>query len=519
MSQERSRTVRFVQNTLSTAIYQITAMMLGMITPRLMMLYYGSGVNGVIVSITDFLSYFRMVEAGLAATAMHALYQPLADKDDSAISSIVSAARTFYLKVGWIFSALTIVFALIYPLVVPVTGLEGELKSTLSVMLLILAMGVSGAFEFFTLSRYRVLLNADQRAYIISLISMVTLMLSTLFIVALPYIGADVVIVQLCVSLTIVIRPIFLSRYVAKHYPRIDAYAKPNVAAMSGRKDALIFELTQILTQGAGVILATLITRDTLILSVYGVYHMVTIGLGGILKMGTTGVYAIFGNLIVSGDRGRFQRAYRDFECLFQLICAVLFGVATVLIVPFVNLYTHGINDANYNLPILGFLIILDALTYQCRIPLDLMVSASGAFRDLRKQSIWQVAITFVLGTALGLIGFQFGTVHAVCGIVAAVCIANIVRLCTQLAYVPRRIIGLPWQLSARRMLGILIVVLLISVPCLLLISPPQRFFTWVMYAAVLVPYGAAIALAVAWLFDREALKSLISRLRNLLSR
>ena len=70
-----SRTARFVQNTLSTAVYQITAMIMGFITPRLMILYYGSEVNGLIVSVTEFLTYFKMVESGLAAAAYAAAGQ------------------------------------------------------------------------------------------------------------------------------------------------------------------------------------------------------------------------------------------------------------------------------------------------------------------------------------------------------------------------------------------------------------------------------------------------------------
>ena len=53
-----TRTARFVQNTLSTALYQLTAMVMGFITPRLMILYYGSEINGLIVSVTEFLTYF-----------------------------------------------------------------------------------------------------------------------------------------------------------------------------------------------------------------------------------------------------------------------------------------------------------------------------------------------------------------------------------------------------------------------------------------------------------------------------
>ena len=61
--------------------------------------------------------------------------------------------------------------------------------------------------------------------------------------------------------------------------------------------------------------------------------------------------------------------------------------------------------------------------------------------------------------------------------------------------------------------------VALIAAPCLLLIDPPRRFFTWVMYAAMLVLYSAVITLAVNWLLDRKTVVSLFSRGKYLVSR
>jgi len=70
-----------MKNTLATGAYQLTAMLLGFVTPRLMMAYYGSEINGLVASITEFMGYFKLVEAGLAAAAIYGLYKPLSDHD------------------------------------------------------------------------------------------------------------------------------------------------------------------------------------------------------------------------------------------------------------------------------------------------------------------------------------------------------------------------------------------------------------------------------------------------------
>ena len=514
-----TRTARFVQNMLSTAVYQLTAMVMGFITPRLMILHYGSEVNGLIVSVTEFLTYFKMVEAGLAAAANVALYEPLARRGHDAVSGIVSAARGFYNTASWLFGVITLAFAVAYPCFVPVADINGVRMSDLSVTALIAAMGLSGVLEFFTMSRYRVLMTADQRTYVVSLASMTSLLLSTALIVALPYLGQDVIVVRLAASLTILLRSFLLAHYAKKHYPQVNAHASPNKAALGKRWDALYVELTNVFQQGAGVILGTVVTRDTGVLSVYGVYHMVTVGLWGILKMATTGIYSIFGNLLVSGRKSAFQRAYRDFECLYYMAVSILFGAAAVLIVPFVNLYTHGVTDVNYNAPVLGMLIILEALTNHAKMPLDLMISSSGKFREVRVHCLWQVGVTIVCGAGLGYALLPCGAVSSLCGIVGGVCIGNLVRMALQLRFVPKEITGIAWQKTALRIARMFATVFLIAAPCLMLVDPPRRFFSWAMYGVMMVMYATAMTFLSAWLMDRKALKSLLGRLGFMLKR
>lgn len=295
---------------------------------------------------------------GLAAAANAALYKPLADRDSEAVSGVVSAARIFYNIAGWLFMAATVMVGIVYAQFVTVQNLSGDPMGFLSVFTLILAMGISGSLEFFTLAKTRVLLTADQKTYIVSIASMLSLLTQTVVLVVLPLLGVDVIIVRLAASLTILVRTFILRAYARKHYPDVNPNAKPNKGALSARWDALITEMTVVFQSSAGAILGTVIVHDAAIMSIYIVYHLVITGLWGILKMVTTGVFSIFGNLKVSGSEKAFQNAYRDFESLYQSTTAILFGVAAVLIVPFADLYTRGKTELNYVVPLLGFAVI-----------------------------------------------------------------------------------------------------------------------------------------------------------------
>lgn len=175
-----NRTKKFLYNSTATALMQLITMIVGFITPRVMLNAYGSEINGLVSSITQFISYFNLVEAGLAGAAIYALYRPLADDDHKAINGVVSAAKKFYTQSGYIFISLTLGLALIYPYYI-----KTDILSPISIGLLVLILGVNGALEFLTLSKYRVLLSADQRTYVISVASIVHILVNTLIIVVL----------------------------------------------------------------------------------------------------------------------------------------------------------------------------------------------------------------------------------------------------------------------------------------------------------------------------------------------
>jgi hypothetical protein len=493
-----------MRNTLATGAYQIVAMLLGFVTPRLMLAFYGSEINGLVASITEFIGYFKLVEAGLAAAAIYGLYKPLSDNDHDKISAIVSAARQFYQKSGFLFVALTLLFSAIYPFVVPITSL-----SRLSVGVLVAVMGLSGTLEFFTLSRYRVLLTADQKTFVVSWASMASLLLQTAVIVVLSLIRADILLLRLLAGLTILLRSVILYAYVRRHYPYVNYKAKPDKAPLSRRWDALYQQLTVTLHQGMGIILTTVITRDARLVSVYSTYHLVTVGLWGILKMVSTGLYSSFGDLLARKEMESFRRAYREYEFLFLSVITVLYSVSMALIVPFVKIYTRGIPDVNYVIPIMGVLLTLEGLTDQIKAPLDLMVIAAGKFRETRHHNTLQVCLGFGLGLTLGLF---FGLP----GIAAGILLSNLARVGIQLWFVPKHITGLPFRETLMRMIRLILTGALICVPFLIRPLMPSRFVAWIGYAVLLTVYAALVTVFMGWLFDRQQIRAVWKRLSGM---
>ena len=67
-------------NSVAAFTAEIVTMILGFVTPRIILVTYGSELNGLTSSILQFMSYFNLVEAGFSNAAVYALYKPFADK-------------------------------------------------------------------------------------------------------------------------------------------------------------------------------------------------------------------------------------------------------------------------------------------------------------------------------------------------------------------------------------------------------------------------------------------------------
>ena len=116
----RSRSKSFLSNTAGSLSLQFTNIIVGFIIPQMLIRTYGSQTNGLVTSLTQLVTYINLVEAGISAAAVFALYGPLAKNDMHGVSIIVSSAKRFYYKSGALFVAGSVVLAVAYPIFVSV---------------------------------------------------------------------------------------------------------------------------------------------------------------------------------------------------------------------------------------------------------------------------------------------------------------------------------------------------------------------------------------------------------------
>lgn len=501
-----SRTAIFLKNSASTALMQVVTMFVGFFIPRIMMSVYGSEINGLISSISQFIAYFNLVETGIAGAAVWALYKPLAEQNNSVINSIIVATKNFYTRAGYIFVSLTLGLAFLYPAFVTVSTLN-----YLEVLVLVIVLGVAGALEFFTLAKYRALLTADQKTYVISIASTLAIVLNAVIIAMLSYQHINVVIVRAAALLSVFLRSFLLWAYVKKHYSFIDYNVEPDYSSLHKHWDAMILQILGVIQSGGPIVLATVFT-DLKMVSVYTVFNLVVRGLNSILGIFISGLAASFGDVIARKEQGVLRRAYNEFEIIYYMLITAVYSVAFIMIMPFVRIYTKNINDVDYNLPVLGMLMVLNGLLYNIKTPQGMLVISAGLYRETKLQTTFQALILLIVGL-IG--GYYYGLYGIVCGAI----LSNIYRDIDLAIYIPQTLIKISPIKTFLRIGMVLLTTIIICIPYYFYSFPISSLFSWCLYAMVVSLWALLVVVAAMLIFERKTLMQVINRLGRLKGR
>ena len=82
------RSKKAIYNIISNLMLQFVVVIYGFIVPQIIISNFGSSVNGLISSITQFLAYITLLESGFGPVVKATLYQPIAKKDNKTIKNI-----------------------------------------------------------------------------------------------------------------------------------------------------------------------------------------------------------------------------------------------------------------------------------------------------------------------------------------------------------------------------------------------------------------------------------------------
>lgn len=402
-------------NSIASILSEGITIVCGFVLPRLILTNYGSAYNGLTQSVSQFLSVVALLRAGVGGATRAALYKSLAKKDTAQISATIRATELFMRKVALIFAVFVIFFSCMYPLIV-----QNEFEWLFSASL-VLIISISTFVQYYFGITYQILLQADQRQYISSIMNMCTTVLYTLITVLLINAGVGIHGVKLGSALIHCIPPVIYNQY-ARRYYHIDHNAKPDYSSINQRWDAMFHQLAGFIYSNTDIMLIAIFSNIREV-SVYTTYTLVSTGLKQLMATITRGVEAAFGDMLARNERRVLLDNVIIYETLLHSVVCVLFGAACVLITPFIRVYTHGIQDANYIRYAFGYLLIITEAIHLLREPYHSITEAAGHYKSTKHIAMIQaglnLAISIVLIQFWGLMGVIIGTLVSdiYCGI------------------------------------------------------------------------------------------------------
>lgn len=404
-----TRKIKLLLNSASSLVYQIITLICGFVLPRFFLSCYGSEVNGLVSSITQFLGFISLAECGVGAVVQSALYKPLADQDIQGVSRIVGSSERFFKRIAYILIIYTAVLMAVYPL------LTLDSFDYLFTLILIFVVSISTFAQYYLGMTYRLLLNADQLGFIQYTVHSVALVANTVSCILLMKAGASIQFVKLTTSIIFIAQPVILTVIAKKRYNidhKISFVGEPIKQKWNGLAQHIA---TVILGNTDTVVLTLFSTLENV--SVYAVYHLVVNGVKQIIVSATNGMQAMLGNMLANGEKEELSRSFDRIEWLLHTLVTFVFSVTGVLIIPFVRIYTANITDAEYIVPAFAYLITLAQATYCFRLPYNIMVLAAGHYKQTQASAIIEAVINVVVSVVLvfkfGLIGVAIGTFAA----------------------------------------------------------------------------------------------------------
>lgn len=396
-------------NTITSLVLQVVSVICGFILPRLILESFGSDVNGLVNSITQFLGVITLLDLGVGAVVQSALYKPLADNDTNMISKIYVSANKFFRRLAEILLVYVVLLMIFYPMLV------NKSFGHMYTALLIAAICISSFAQYYFGIVNSLLLNADQRGYIQYVAQIITLILNTFACYIIIKLGGSIQIVKLTTSLIFLLRPLFLVFYVKKHYS-IDKKITYTEEPIKQKWNGMAQHFASYVLNGTDNIVLTMFSTLGNV-SIYSVYNVVIIGVKNALLSVTNGFQSLIGEMLAKKETMKLNAFFGFVEWFLHTGTTLVFGCTGVLIVDFVRVYTYGINDADYIQPLFAVLITIANAGHCLRLPYNILILAAGHYKQTQSNYIIAMIFNIVVSIATvkmwGLVGVAIGTLIA----------------------------------------------------------------------------------------------------------
>ena len=499
--QEYSRRKKAGLNILITLLCQLVSLICGFIIPKLILDKFGSEAYGATASISQFLAYISLLEGGIGGVARAALYKPISQNNKEQIGTVLTEIKRFFRIIGYIFVVYVIILACSYKFISDFVYYDW-----ISTFFLVIAISISTFAQYFIGISYNIFLNAAQKTYIVYGISCFTILLNAFVSVLLIFLGADLITVKFLSSIVFTLRPVLMWVYVKRNYDIVNK-KRLTESVLKQKWTGLGQHIAYFLHSNTDMVVLTLFS-NLKIVAIYSVYNMVISNIQSINISFTSGMEAIFGDMIAKGEKDNLRKIFTYYETLISIISLILYSVTAVLIVPFISIYTRNINDVNYIRYTFSLVLLAASLIYCLRIPYHNLTIAAGHFKQTRVAAYGEALINIIMSLLLV-------AKYQLIGVACATLIATIFRFIYYVWYLSKNIIYLSVIGFIKRQItniGIITLIVLLGTSIISFEKASISWVTWIVSAVLIFCLASIITISVNALFYKGVFIDFINK-------
>lgn len=399
------------RNSFFALFSQFLLILIGFISQREMNLIMGEELVGMNSVISNIIGILSVSELGISTSVVYHLYKALADQDDEKISSLMNLYRRAY----YIFAFIITVSGL---WVMPFVHLFlRENNFSIPYIRITYGLWLARTILSYLLSYKKSLLVADQKEYIVSIVTLTMNVLNYSSIIVILKLCQNYQLVLFVNTIVEVILNTWISRYVDKKYIFLKKNKKRRLDAKMMKR--IIRDIKNIFISRVSTKL--LVSTDNLIISCfisvstvgrYANYSMILQSVINIMLTLSNAMQPSVGNMFVEEKTEKIYQVLRQMTFVFFLLasfCAVcLMSLTTIFITDFWL-------SENYQL---GTEVVVccafNCYLYVLGLPITMMMTVSGMFDKERKISILYALVNLFLSLLLvkpfGISGVLLGT-------------------------------------------------------------------------------------------------------------
>ncbi len=507
MAKSNSRSKNSLLNAITAMIMTMANGLLGIVVTRFVVASFGSDFNGLNSTANQIVNVLLVLEGGFTLASNVALFKPFSDQDYGLVNGILTATRAKFRKIGLVFLVIGAVISVGYGFAV------NSALPTEFIITVILMTVVPAAFNLFYATTYRVLLQTQQKEYVINVITICTISLGHIANIVMILAGGPMWMVRFNTMVCSLLNSLLIAFYVKKKAPYLDFSVEPRSENIRGTNDVMIQKLTGVVYSSAPIVFLSLSpSGGTALASVYAVYNSVFTMLKSLLHGFIDAPRLSLGQLLTKSERDEVWPVFAQYEYAAFSAVFVMLSTCSVLIMPFIGIYMDGITDANYMDVWIAVFMVLITVIEMLHIPSGHLINMAGHFRVSKNFQIISCVVLFVSM----LVG---GLVWGVYGMLAAILLVAILLAIMEMGYVHTRFFKRKLSTLMRMLLPLCVIGAAVSFLELQIPFQITGYLSFLLCGVVLVLLNGVIALAVGLVFNRVEVKALWNRFWRILKR